>query len=274
MITSRIGSCLTLLTATAWLHGCYPDEEFEEPRCDSSRECDRGYGCRASERRCVALPADAVLGGFECHVTDGSGALEVGGSDVTGNLDDIEFSLIAAVGCSIDARGAVLITVVGLSTRLSLSVRAPKKGRQPLEVFNLANPAFGYLGESGAGFTVPVAGFVAGGFVELDRVPALGAKLRGYVEAFLERPETEDKAGISCEHGQPACGAMPFARTYCATFSTTAVCTADCVDAGDCTAYRVDTCDGGFCYLSCAGDSDCAAPLECLTSPAGARICI
>jgi hypothetical protein len=271
--STRVLSSLGLLTATALLDGCYPDEEFEAQGCESSRDCDRGFGCRTSKQQCVAIPANAAMGSFECEVTDASGMLDIGGSDVTGNLDDIEFSLITAVGCVTDASGGLLVTVVGLSSRLTLSLRSPKKGRQPLEVFNFANSSFGYFGESGAGFTVPVAGFVTGGFVELDRVPARDSTLRGSLEVFLELPGAEDRAGIGCEGGQAACGSMPFARTYCAAFSTNAVCTADCTDAGHCSAYGVDICDGGFCFASCTVDSDCQAPLACLASPTGARIC-
>jgi hypothetical protein len=256
------------------LFGCYPEETFDEQPCQSSTDCLRGEGCQISEGRCIEIPNNSLMGTVRCTVTDDPDApLDIGGSDVTGYLDELEFSQIAANQCLLYPDGSLYITLLGLRFQLFATFRVPSTERQAFPFFDAASDTIAYLGPATGDFSSPAAAFVSGGFYEFDREPAVGRNLEIYLEAFLDIAIDEDRAGVPCERGQVECGARPYATTYCATF-VHPVCTADCMTNSDCEVYGVDTCDAEFCYQSCTTTADCIAPLECLTLTSGASICV
>ncbi|HEX6277856.1 MAG TPA: hypothetical protein VFZ53_32660 [Polyangiaceae bacterium] len=255
--------------------GCYPEPTFDGEPCSSSTECERGKGCRVSEGVCVDVPDNALMGTFRCAVTDDVMAPgTVGGSDVTGFVDEIEFSLISGTACLLYPDGSLGFDLLGLRFRLTAVVTESGPGRHELPPFDAVRQTGAMLGPPlEGGVVLPLSGYVTGGFYELAERARLGDELEIYLEAFLELPADEERVGVPCENGQPACGAYPFSRTYCATFLNP-VCTADCRDASDCEAFGGDTCDDELCYKSCSTSADCEAPLECLTLTNGVSICV
>jgi hypothetical protein len=227
-----------------------------------------------SDGLCVAIPNDALMGSFTCTVSDDPSAVGTfGGSDVTGYLDELEFSLIAATSCALYPDGSLEFQLVGLRFALWVTgIQSIGPGRHSFEVYEITHEAIGMLGQAPDVANEPAAAFISNGFFELDRRPELGAKLGVYLEAFLDVPSGVDQVGVPCDRGQPDCGPWPYARTYCASF-VNPVCTADCQAASDCAAYGGDICDAEFCYRSCSVSADCEAPLECLELPSGARVC-
>jgi hypothetical protein len=254
--------------------GCYPEHEFDGEPCQSSRDCERGKGCRVSDGQCIDIPDNALMGSFTCTVTDDPDEdLAVAGSDVTGFVDEVEFSLIAGNRCLLYPDDSLEFGLAGLRLRLFvLGVYSTDPGRHSFQPFDFANEAFGILGPDGAGDTQPATAFISSGFYELDARPSVGSDLDVYLEAFLDLPADEDRVGIPCERAQPDCGAFPFTRTYCSS-ALNPVCIAECRDASDCTPYGGDTCDREFCFKSCSSNADCEAPLECVTRTSGVSVC-
>jgi hypothetical protein len=268
-------SLRALWPAVLAVTGCYPELTFDAESCTSSTQCERGKGCRVSDGQCIDIPDNSVMGSFTCTVSDDP--LDVGtfgGGDVVGSVDEVEFSLIAANSCTLYPDESLEFSLVGLRYSLWVTnVYSTDPGRHSFSVYNVANEAIGLLGASRDIASQRITAFVSSGFYELDARPRVGSELDVYLEAFLELPVEENRVGIPCENGQPACGPFPYSRTYCATFLNP-VCTADCRDATDCADYGGDTCDEGFCYKSCASNADCEAPLECLTLTSGVSVCV
>lgn len=255
--------------------GCYPEPTFDGEACTSSTQCERGKGCRVSDGQCIDIPDNSVMGGLTCTVTDDPDEdLAIGGGDVIGFVDDVEFSLIGGNKCLLYPDGSLEFVLLGLRWSLWVTnVYSTDPGRHSFSVYNLSNEAIGHLGASKDMASQRLTAFISSGFYELDARPSVGAELGVYLEAFLELPVEDDSVGIPCENGQPACGPFPYSRTYCATFLNP-VCTADCRDATDCEDYGGDTCDAEFCYKSCSSNADCETPLECLTLSSGVSVCI
>jgi hypothetical protein len=217
------------------------------------------------------------MGHFTCTVSDDPNDLgTIGRSDVVGFVEEVEFSLISATSCILYPDESLEFSLVGLRFALyTTNVYSTDPGRHAFSVYNLSNEAIGLLGASRDIASQRITAFISSGFYELGARPRVGSDLDVYLEAFLELPIDDEaiSVGVPCENGQPACGAFPYSRAYCATFSNP-VCTADCRDASDCEDYGGDVCDAEFCYRSCSTNADCEAPLECLTLSSGVSVCV